>query len=167
MSTYSSSKFTVRGLTQAVGRWLHTQPPSDIHNISLAVELAKHDITVNAYSPGIVDTRMSAYHTFAPQSCASLNHVNQELCSGGGELSSNSFRHCSSVTCNVDLSVWDLVNRARNTTMELTMSNPSAALRADWEPEIQKIALRVVNEQADATQIRPYTPLLPSIVGIV
>lgn len=51
--------------------------------------------------------------------------------------------------------------------MELTMSNPSAALRADWEPEIQKIALRVVNEQANATQIRPYTPLLPSIVGIV
>ncbi|KAF7430241.1 hypothetical protein PC9H_005943 [Pleurotus ostreatus] len=41
LSAYSSSKFTIRGLTQAA-----------------AVELAKHDITVNAYSPGMIDTRM-------------------------------------------------------------------------------------------------------------
>ncbi|KAJ8701327.1 hypothetical protein PTI98_000128 [Pleurotus ostreatus] len=34
-------EFTIRGLTQAA-----------------AVELAKHDITVNAYSPGMIDTRM-------------------------------------------------------------------------------------------------------------
>ncbi|KAF4563998.1 NAD(P)-binding domain superfamily protein [Pleurotus pulmonarius] len=41
LTAYSSSKFTIRGLTQAA-----------------AVELAEHGITVNAYSPGIVDTRM-------------------------------------------------------------------------------------------------------------
>ncbi|KAF7422925.1 hypothetical protein PC9H_011089 [Pleurotus ostreatus] len=41
LSTYSSSKFLVRGLTQAA-----------------AAELAPHKITVNAYAPGIVDTAM-------------------------------------------------------------------------------------------------------------
>ncbi|KAF9491731.1 NAD(P)-binding protein [Pleurotus eryngii] len=35
-----ASKFTIRGLTQAAGRWI------------------SHDITVNAYSPSVVDTRM-------------------------------------------------------------------------------------------------------------
>jgi len=39
---YSASKFAVRGLTQAA-----------------AQEFGKHGITVNAYAPGIIDTRMS------------------------------------------------------------------------------------------------------------
>ena len=38
---YTASKFAVRGLTQ-----------------SAAVELGKHGITVNAYAPGPIDTRM-------------------------------------------------------------------------------------------------------------
>jgi len=38
---YSASKFAVRGLTQAA-----------------AQELGKHGITVNAYAPGLIDTRM-------------------------------------------------------------------------------------------------------------
>lgn len=41
MGVYSASKFAVRGLTQA-----------------FAGEVARHKITVNAYAPGIVDTRM-------------------------------------------------------------------------------------------------------------
>lgn len=41
LSHYSASKFAVRGLTQA-----------------FALELARHKITVNAYAPGIVDTKM-------------------------------------------------------------------------------------------------------------
>jgi len=41
LSAYSSSKFAVRGLTQAA-----------------AVELGKYNITVNAYAPGAVDTEM-------------------------------------------------------------------------------------------------------------
>jgi meso-butanediol dehydrogenase/(S,S)-butanediol dehydrogenase/diacetyl reductase len=41
LSAYSSTKFAVRGLTQA-----------------LAKELAKYNITVNAYCPGVVDTDM-------------------------------------------------------------------------------------------------------------
>ncbi|KAF8886694.1 NAD-binding protein [Gymnopilus junonius] len=41
LSAYSSSKFAVRGLTQAA-----------------AIELAKYQITVNAYAPGAVDTTM-------------------------------------------------------------------------------------------------------------
>ena len=38
---YSASKFAVRGLSQSV-----------------AQELAEHQITVNVYSPGVVDTTM-------------------------------------------------------------------------------------------------------------
>ncbi|EIM86458.1 NAD-P-binding protein [Stereum hirsutum FP-91666 SS1] len=41
-STYTASKFAVRGLTQAV-----------------ALDLGKHGITVNAYAPGCVDTDMT------------------------------------------------------------------------------------------------------------
>ncbi|KAL4816739.1 hypothetical protein BDW67DRAFT_161438 [Aspergillus spinulosporus] len=41
MGIYSASKWAVRGLTQA-----------------MAMEMAKHKITVNAYAPGIVDTKM-------------------------------------------------------------------------------------------------------------
>lgn len=41
LSHYSASKFAVRGLTQA-----------------LAMEMAQHKITVNAYAPGIVGTAM-------------------------------------------------------------------------------------------------------------
>ncbi|KAL4767530.1 hypothetical protein BDW60DRAFT_220477 [Aspergillus nidulans var. acristatus] len=41
MGIYSASKWAVRGLTQA-----------------MAMEMAKHKITVNAYGPGIVDTKM-------------------------------------------------------------------------------------------------------------
>ncbi|KAL4972360.1 hypothetical protein BDW66DRAFT_164220 [Aspergillus desertorum] len=41
MGVYSASKWAVRGLTQA-----------------MALEMAKHRITVNAYAPGIVDTKM-------------------------------------------------------------------------------------------------------------
>jgi meso-butanediol dehydrogenase/(S,S)-butanediol dehydrogenase/diacetyl reductase len=40
-SAYSASKFAIRGLTQ-----------------SLAQELGEHQITVNVYSPGIVETSM-------------------------------------------------------------------------------------------------------------
>ncbi|KAF9489553.1 NAD(P)-binding protein [Pleurotus eryngii] len=46
LSTYSCSKFLVRGLTQAA-----------------AAELAPHNITVNAYAPGIVDAAMSTAST--------------------------------------------------------------------------------------------------------
>ncbi|KAI9465840.1 hypothetical protein BJY52DRAFT_1183399 [Lactarius psammicola] len=42
-SSYSASKFAVRGLTQAAAR-----------------ELGKYGITVNAYAPGVVETPMSA-----------------------------------------------------------------------------------------------------------
>ncbi|KZV77323.1 NAD(P)-binding protein [Peniophora sp. CONT] len=45
---YCASKFAVRGMTQAA-----------------ALELAKHDITVNAYAPGAVDTDMA----FANKAC--------------------------------------------------------------------------------------------------
>ncbi|KAI0254556.1 NAD(P)-binding protein [Lactifluus subvellereus] len=41
ISLYSASKFAVRGLTQAAAR-----------------EFGKHKITVNAYAPGAIDTRM-------------------------------------------------------------------------------------------------------------
>lgn len=41
LSHYSASKWAVRGLTQA-----------------MAMEMAKHKITVNAYAPGIVGTAM-------------------------------------------------------------------------------------------------------------
>ncbi|KAL4908553.1 hypothetical protein BDW74DRAFT_101730 [Aspergillus multicolor] len=41
MGIYSASKWAVRGLTQA-----------------MAMEMARHKITVNAYAPGIVDTNM-------------------------------------------------------------------------------------------------------------
>ncbi|KAI0266333.1 acetoin reductase family protein [Gloeopeniophorella convolvens] len=41
ITSYSASKFAVRGLTQAAAR-----------------ELGKHGITVNAYAPGTIDTRM-------------------------------------------------------------------------------------------------------------
>lgn len=41
LGIYSESKFTVRGLTQSV-----------------AAEMARHKITVNAYAPGIVGTTM-------------------------------------------------------------------------------------------------------------
>ncbi|KAI9370585.1 hypothetical protein BJX61DRAFT_535493 [Aspergillus egyptiacus] len=41
MGVYSASKWAVRGLTQA-----------------MAMEMARHRITVNAYAPGIVDTKM-------------------------------------------------------------------------------------------------------------
>ncbi|KAG2003054.1 hypothetical protein CC2G_003687 [Coprinopsis cinerea AmutBmut pab1-1] len=43
ISVYSSTKFAVRGLTQAA-----------------AQELGKHNITVNAYAPGPIDTEMLA-----------------------------------------------------------------------------------------------------------
>jgi NAD(P)-dependent dehydrogenase (short-subunit alcohol dehydrogenase family) len=42
-SAYSASKFAVRGLTHAA-----------------AQEFGKHGITVNAYTPGLIDTRMAA-----------------------------------------------------------------------------------------------------------
>ncbi|KZT70393.1 NAD(P)-binding protein [Daedalea quercina L-15889] len=42
ISAYSASKFAVRGLTQC-----------------LSIELAKHNITVNCYAPGIVVTQMA------------------------------------------------------------------------------------------------------------
>lgn len=41
LGLYSASKFAVRGLTQ-----------------SLAAEMARHNITVNAYAPGVVTTGM-------------------------------------------------------------------------------------------------------------
>ncbi|KAI9457465.1 hypothetical protein BJY52DRAFT_1187301 [Lactarius psammicola] len=45
--SYSATKFAIRGLTQAAG----TPFPR------LAQEFGEHGITVNAYSPGVVDTR--------------------------------------------------------------------------------------------------------------
>ncbi|KAK7454022.1 hypothetical protein VKT23_011533 [Stygiomarasmius scandens] len=44
VSSYSSTKFAVRGITQAA-----------------AGELGKHKITVNAYAPGMIDTQMARY----------------------------------------------------------------------------------------------------------
>ncbi|KAH9917303.1 short chain oxidoreductase [Fomitopsis serialis] len=41
LAAYSASKFAIRGLTQCT-----------------ALELAKHDITVNAYAPGLIHTNM-------------------------------------------------------------------------------------------------------------
>ncbi|KAH9917346.1 uncharacterized protein B0H18DRAFT_958420 [Fomitopsis serialis] len=45
ISAYSASKFAVRGLTQCL--------------YAPAIELAQHNITVNAYAPGIVMTQMA------------------------------------------------------------------------------------------------------------
>ncbi|KAJ7809434.1 hypothetical protein B0H13DRAFT_2385249 [Mycena leptocephala] len=60
---YSSSKFAVRGLTQAAG-----QPPFihcyTIMNLVQALEFGKHGITVNTYAPGGVITPMT--EQFAP-----------------------------------------------------------------------------------------------------
>jgi NAD(P)-dependent dehydrogenase (short-subunit alcohol dehydrogenase family) len=49
---YSSSKFAVRGLTQAAGLFL-TMGPTEHADWRLAREFGPHGITVNAYAPGL------------------------------------------------------------------------------------------------------------------
>ena len=53
---YCASKFAVRGMTQAAGK-LHNQNHAFAHlSVILALELAKHKITVNSYAPGPQET---------------------------------------------------------------------------------------------------------------
>lgn len=59
-SAYSASKFGLIGITQ-----------------SLALELARHGITVNSVCPGWVDTDMAQDQINDPQWCR-LNHINPE-----------------------------------------------------------------------------------------
>lgn len=58
LNAYSASKFAIRGLTQTAGK----EPPilSSCFQlrslIDSALELGRHNITVNSYAPGPVDT---------------------------------------------------------------------------------------------------------------
>ena len=58
---YCASKFAVRGMTQAAGK-LRAQHRAFLHlSINLALELAKHKITVNSYAPGPQETPLRAW----------------------------------------------------------------------------------------------------------
>ena len=60
LTAYSATKFAIRGLTQTAGLCLNTHPHITKANaISLAIELGKHQITVNAYAPGIIHTPLA------------------------------------------------------------------------------------------------------------
>lgn len=57
MSIYSATKFAVRSLTQSAGELSFINAviqdvKSGRHSRHIAIELAKHGITVNAYAPG-------------------------------------------------------------------------------------------------------------------
>ncbi|KAI9435571.1 hypothetical protein H4582DRAFT_1817593 [Lactarius indigo] len=52
LPAYSATKFAVRGLTQAAGTSFYR---------TRSREFGKHGITVNAYSPGLMDTSMSQF----------------------------------------------------------------------------------------------------------
>lgn len=61
-AAYSSSKFAIRGLTQAAGKFNQTPPPFKSffsafqrYDPCLAAEWKKHGITVNTYAPGAID----------------------------------------------------------------------------------------------------------------
>lgn len=63
IALYSASKFAIRGLTQAAGTPFFTPHVHEltvgVHTTFTAREFGKHNITVNAYAPGGIDTRMS------------------------------------------------------------------------------------------------------------
>lgn len=62
LTAYSATKFAIRGLTQTAGK-LHFTPfklkRGLTRSIHIAIELGKHQITVNAYAPGIIHTPMA------------------------------------------------------------------------------------------------------------
>jgi NAD(P)-dependent dehydrogenase (short-subunit alcohol dehydrogenase family) len=66
LSTYSSSKFAVRGLTQSAGRWPEAFRSKRVvvNSCDLANELGKNGITVNAYAPGAIETPMCKRITY-------------------------------------------------------------------------------------------------------
>lgn len=57
---YCASKWAVRGLTQTAGKD-HVVPLSNGFLIEAALELGRHDITVNAYAPGTIQTQLCEY----------------------------------------------------------------------------------------------------------
>ena len=66
ISVYSSTKFAVRGLTQAAGPSFPSFKKVHVADrirpsTRKAQELGKHNITVNAYAPGVILTPMSEY----------------------------------------------------------------------------------------------------------
>lgn len=68
---YVASKFAVRGLTQALCKdhfsFSASLPMADMASLFLAVEMAPHKVTVNAYCPGLILTPMGEDASLTPR----------------------------------------------------------------------------------------------------
>ena len=77
------SKAAVRSLTQTAGDCpLTSRICNSLDGFPLALELAEHNITVNAYAPGIILTRMSVTEhdkNFGGEPGAAAKHVSSYL----------------------------------------------------------------------------------------
>ena len=56
LTAYSASKFAIRGLTQAAGKFSSQNYVVQLIDNSLAKELAEYKIMVNCYAPGAITT---------------------------------------------------------------------------------------------------------------
>lgn len=79
---YVASKFAVRGLTQALCKdhfsFSASLPMADMASLFLAVEMAPHKVTVNAYCPGLILTPMGEDASLTPRN----DRTNQLALSG-------------------------------------------------------------------------------------
>ena len=68
LTAYSASKFAIRGLTQAAGKFSSQNYVVQLIDNYLAKELAEYKIMVNCYAPGAITTGLGM-HSFTIHNC--------------------------------------------------------------------------------------------------
>ena len=68
LTAYSASKFAIRGLTQATGKFQPQNYAVQLIDDYLAKELAEYKIMVNCYAPGAITTGLGM-HSFMVRNC--------------------------------------------------------------------------------------------------